>query len=211
MSKIEQLKNFLITYEKEGENNSINLMPLFKGSFPSIDMAKFLDLETLSPALLGMDMFDGVKKINIVPSPVFERQEGTDIPMEFVDKVDKNPGGTGSVESINLSEDVEFNEEIYVYSLMLTQGIEVEESREKFLKEQGEGVCLSSTIYDYKTFRPQIRLTITFDNDKVEGFGEEYVDKMFSEAKEVFKKGESNFPLERKLILRCTKSSIKSN
>ena len=180
-------------------------------------------IEAVKDHLLTLEDFKGVKKINVLKAPVYIGYKDTLLPAS---EDENNLGDNSNTQMVSLpsflyrpgdSDDIEFSEEMDIYSIDLTPAIyDPEELRSSKL---GPGVWKMPPYYSPETFVPINEIRIIYS---AEGLQDILIDKTPEETQQILKErimnqvekmlttsSAPNVPSIRRIIFRMTPRSIK--
>lgn len=169
-------------------------------SFKNEGDLKGKELEKMIPALLTLDDFKDIKKINVLQFPCFS----SDLDGNPVD--DSYLGETKAHNSVMIKygEETCFNNIIDLYSISLICNPDLT----KIKNDLNEGVWLTPNVYNEIDFSPSRELLIKFRNMN---YTEDDVNVWLEKAKELLLSKESNIPKEYMIFFRVSERSIKPN
>ena len=185
--------------------------------------SKELSEEIVQKTLLSFDEFKNVKKINVLPYPVYEGDKKTGIPVQL-DKTnlgDKTKTKPYQVPTYHYDperdRDFELAEEIDVYAITLSgkQYDPLELTGEKL----GVGVWVMPTLYHTMTFEPYKEIKVVFSPEKVmsmlmlknqEEAEKEMKERILKSVENAINEGlKENVPFKRTILFRMSERSFK--
>ncbi len=107
-------------------------------------------------------------------------------------------------------EDVEFNDNIDLYSITLGQKIYDKETVEKAISDCGVYRLPTDYNYDKDDFRPVDEIRIKWRESELSNLTQEEIkERILSQVSDLIDNKESNIPAEHAILIRCSKRSIK--
>jgi hypothetical protein len=179
-------------------------------------------IEAVKDHLLTLEDFNGVKKINVLKAPVYMGHKETLLPLDLDES---NLGDTSDAKMVSLPNylyspgetDIEFAEEIDIYSIDLTPAIYDPTVLTRL--KLGPGVWKMPPYYSPETFVPINEIRIIYS---AEGLQDILIDKTPEEVQQILKdrimnqvekmlttSSAPNVPAMRKIIFRMSPRSIK--
>lgn len=180
-------------------------------------------IEAVKDHLLTLEDFKGVKKINVLKTPVYIGYKDTMLPAK---EDENNLGDNSNTQMVSLSnflyspgdsDGIEFSEEMEIYSIDLTPAIY--DPNMLSTSKLGPGVWKMPPYYSPETFAPINEIRIIYS---LEGLQDILFDKKPEEVQKILKERimnqvekmlttsmPPNVPSKRKIIFRMTPRSIK--
>ncbi len=170
---------------------------------------KLIESMINSGSIQKFDLFKNVKKINIIHSPIYFGDELTGQPLSSVTSYIGGKGKVFNVETYQVSDVSELNEEIDLYEIRLSH-------KNYETKNLGYGIWKFPIQYDSETFEPFDKIEINYSVLAIENIKKITYEEAKLEAKkiilekvsELLDSETSNIHYERKIILRCSQRSI---
>lgn len=187
--------------------------------------SKELSEEAVQKKLLSLEEFKNVKKINVLPYPVYEGNKETGEPIEL-DKTnlgDKSKTTKYQVPTYHYDpgkdSGFELAEEIDVYSITLSP--KQYDPKETSAENLGVGVWVMPTLYHPATFEPYKEIKIVFSPEKVmsmlmlksqEEADKEVKERILKSLEKAIDEGlKENVPFKRTIFFRMSERSFRAS
>jgi hypothetical protein len=212
MEKTKELEWFLESFTKEGGPRDVNMSSYHPDSthgLHGLNLEEKIDINPYVEKLLSLKAFEGVKKINIIPLPVYvtEYEDKTDSPIGS----DFFGGKTRTISTVTCRyrDDIKFAEEVNIYQILLGQPL----FDQKIINEtvRKTGVWRMPTSYDEKTLQPINEIRVVWDAEQMKGLqalSDDDKGRIMKSVENLLDSGDSNIPCNRAVLIRCSPNSI---